>query len=88
MTALQIVALAAVAVLGGAVALVTDPLRQVFLLGIYGLSLTMLFFTLQAPDVALSEISVSVLGLPLIVFAALRKIRAHERADDDEDGSG
>ncbi len=88
MTALQVVALVAVAVLGGAVALVKDPLRQVFLLGIYGLSLTMLFFTLQAPDVALSEIAVSGLGLPLIVFAALRKIREHERAREDEDRSG
>ena len=45
------------------------------MLGIYGLALTLLFFVFQAPDVALSEIVVSGVGLPLIILAALRKIR-------------
>ena len=45
------------------------------MLGIYGLALTVLFFTFQAPDVALSEIVVTGVGLPLIILAALRKIR-------------
>ncbi|MCW3018650.1 MAG: hypothetical protein JWN10_958 [Solirubrobacterales bacterium] len=86
MTAVQAVAMVAVAIGGGAVALVDDPLRQTLLLGIYGLTLTMLFFALQAPDVALSEIVVSTVGLPLIVLAALRKIREQEHArEQDED---
>ncbi len=88
MTVLQIVALAAVAVGGGAVALVTDPLRQTLLLGVFGLSLVFLFFTFQAPDVALSEIVVGTIGLPLIILAALRKIaeqaRAHETDEDQQ----
>ena len=39
----------------------------------------MLFFTFQAPDVALSEIVVSGIGLPLIILAALRKIRQQDQ---------
>ena len=86
MTVLQIVALAGVAAGGGAVALVTNPLRQTLLLGIFGLSLVFLFFTFQAPDVALSEIVVGTIGLPLIILAALRKIAEQERAhNSDED---
>jgi uncharacterized MnhB-related membrane protein len=87
-TVVQAVALIAVAATGGAVALVTDPLRQTLLLGIFGLALTILFFSLQAPDVALSEIVVSTLGLPVIVFAALRKIREQERDRESERGEG
>jgi uncharacterized MnhB-related membrane protein len=84
-TVLQIVALAAVAVGGGAVALVTDPLRQTLLLGIFGGALVFLFFTFQAPDVALSEIVVGSIGLPLIILAALRKIAEQERTKQTDD---
>jgi len=83
MTVVQLVATALVAVLGGAVACARDPLRQTLLLGLYGIALTFFFFTVQAPDVALSEIVVSTVGLPLIVLAALRKI--HEQARDREE---
>lgn len=79
MTMLQIAALAAVALSGGAVVAATDPLRQALVLGIFGLSLTMLFFIFQAPDVALSEIVVSTVGLPVMVLLALRKVNQHER---------
>ena len=78
MTVLQAVALVAVALGGGAVVLTPDALRQTMVLGIYGISLTFLFFVFQAPDVALSEIVVTGIGLPLIILAALRKIRQHE----------
>ena len=54
--------------------MVPPPLRQTLCLGIYGLALTVLFFVFQAPDVALSEIVVSAVGLPVIILAALRKI--------------
>jgi len=84
MTTVQAVALCVVALAGGAVVLVPDPLRQVFVLGVFGLSLTFLFFAFQAPDVALSEIVVSALALPLIVLAALRKIHQHERESEQE----
>jgi uncharacterized MnhB-related membrane protein len=79
MTILQIAALAAVAVGGGAVVAAGDPLRQTLVLSIYGMALTMLFFVFQAPDVALSEIVVSTVGLPVMILLALRKIRQNER---------
>jgi energy-converting hydrogenase B subunit D len=83
-TVLQGVALALVAVGGGAVVAATDPLRQTLLLGIFGLALTMLFFVFQAPDVALSEIVVSTVGLPVMILLALRKINEHDRAREEE----
>jgi uncharacterized MnhB-related membrane protein len=85
-TTLQIVALVLVAAGGAAVVLTGDALRQAMVLGIYGISLTLLFFTFQAPDVALSEIVVTGIGLPVIILAALRKIRQHERAREEDEG--
>jgi uncharacterized MnhB-related membrane protein len=84
MTVLQIVALVVVAAGGLAVVLVTDPLRQTLVLGVFGLSLMFLFFVLQAPDVALSEIVVGTVGLPLIVIATLRKVAQRERETSAE----
>jgi len=78
-TILQIAALAAVAVGGGAVVAARDPLRQTLVLSIYGMALTMLFFVFQAPDVALSEIVVSTVGLPVMILLALRKVHQHQR---------
>jgi energy-converting hydrogenase B subunit D len=85
-TMLQVAVLVAVAVGGGAVVLAPNPLRQVLVLGIYGLSLTMLFFVFQDPDVALSEIVVSTVGLPVMVLLALRKVR-HQEREQEEDSS-
>jgi uncharacterized MnhB-related membrane protein len=84
-TVLQIVALAGVALAGGAVVFTGEPLRQTMVLGIYGITLTLLFFIFQAPDVALSEIVVTAVGLPLIILAALRKIRQHARRREQEE---
>jgi energy-converting hydrogenase B subunit D len=87
-TVLQIAALAAVAIGGGAVIAAPDPLRQTLVLGIYGVSLTMLFFVFQAPDVALSEIVVSTVGLPVMVLLALRKIRQQEDEQEHAEQEG
>ena len=84
MTILQIAALAAVAVGGGAVVAASDPLRQTLVLSIYGMSLAMLFFVFQAPDVALSEIVVSTVGMPVLILLALRKVRQQEREAEQE----
>jgi energy-converting hydrogenase B subunit D len=83
-SALQLAALILVAVAGTAVVLTPEVLRQALVLGIYGLALTLLFFVFQAPDVALSQIVVSGVGMPLIILAALRKIRAQEDSRDEE----
>lgn len=85
MTVLQIAALAAVAIGGGGVVLAPEPLRQVLVLGIYGMSLTTLFFVFQSPDVALSEIVVSTVGLPVMVLLALRKIREQETEREERE---
>jgi uncharacterized MnhB-related membrane protein len=60
----------------GALAVVTtrDPLRQILVVGIYGLALVVLFVVLQAPDVALSELVVSSVASPFIFLAALAKL--------------
>ncbi|MFZ0387917.1 MAG: DUF4040 domain-containing protein [Solirubrobacteraceae bacterium] len=84
MTLLQIIALGLVAVGAAAVVLTPDPLRQLMVVGIYGISLTFLFFIFQAPDVALSELVISGIGLPLIVLAALRKIRTQDEQHQAE----
>jgi len=82
MTGLQLRALVLVALAGTAVVVTPEALRQALVLAIYGLALTLLFFAFQAPDVALSEIVVSAIGLPVIILAALRKIREHEQSRD------
>ena len=86
MTVLQTIALLLVAVSGTAVVLTPEPLRQTMVLGLFGIALTLLFFVLQAPDAALSEIVVTSLGLPIIILAALRKIRRQDerRKESDE----
>ena len=86
MNVLQIIALILVAAGGGAVVFTGEALRQTMVLGIYGIALTFLFFTFQAPDVALSEIVVTGLGLPLIILAALRKIRQQAQAGNHAEG--
>ena len=82
----QGVALALVLIAGTAVALIGEPLRQVLMLAIYGATLSVLFFAFQAPDVGLSEIVVSGVGLPLIILAALRKLaeQSARQAEIDE----
>jgi energy-converting hydrogenase B subunit D len=80
----QIAALVLVAVTGTVVVFIGEALRQAIVLGLYGLSLTLLFFAFQAPDVALSEIVVSAVGLPVIILAALRKISEQKTARQEE----
>jgi energy-converting hydrogenase B subunit D len=84
-TVLQIIALVLVAAGGAGVVVTPEPLRQTMVLGAYGMALTLLFFVFQAPDVALSEIVVGGVGLPLIILAALRKIRQQEEKQGEED---
>ena len=85
MTMLQIAALAGVAIGGTAVVAATDALKQTLVLSVYGMSLTVLFFVFQAPDVALSEIVVSTVGLPVMILLALRKVRQNEREHEREE---
>jgi energy-converting hydrogenase B subunit D len=83
-TALQVVALAAVAVGGTAVVFAHDPLRQALVVGVYGFMLAVVFFIFQAPDVGLSEIVVSTVAIPMMILLAVAKIREHERDEEGE----
>lgn len=85
MTALQVGALALVALGAPVVVLARDPLRQALCLGVFGTALALLFFLFQAPDVALSQIVVSALGLPAIILMALTKIRELEEEEEEGD---
>ena len=78
MTVLQVVALAGVAAGGTATALVRDPVRQAVLSGGFGLQLAILFFVFEAPDVALSQIVVATVAVPLMVLLALAKLTRDE----------
>ncbi len=75
MVVLQVLALLFVAVGGTAVVLTRDPLKQMIVLGFYGLVLGIMFLVFQAPDVALSQIVVGAVALPLMVMLALVKTR-------------
>jgi energy-converting hydrogenase B subunit D len=76
--ALQLVALALVAVGATAVVAARDPLRQAMLASIYGLILGILFFVFQAPDVGLSQTVVGAVALPLMILLALAKVKGGE----------
>lgn len=75
MTAIQAIVLVLVAATATGVILTREPLAQSVTFSFYGLLLGILFFTFQAPDVALSQIAVGTVGLPLMVLLALAKTR-------------
>jgi energy-converting hydrogenase B subunit D len=63
-----------VALAGTAVVFTRSPKRQVFMAGIFGLSQALLFYLLHSPDVALSELAVGTVGLPVLLLATLAKL--------------
>ncbi len=74
-----------VAVAGTTVVLVRDPMRQAIVSGVFGLALGVLFFAVQAPDVALSEIVVGSVALPsmiLLSLAKLRRLREEQKGEE------
>lgn len=52
-----------------------DTTCQVLALTFYGLVLAVTFFVFQAPDVALSQIAVGAVALPLMVMLALARMK-------------
>ncbi|HSU68707.1 MAG TPA: hydrogenase subunit MbhD domain-containing protein [Tepidisphaeraceae bacterium] len=75
MLVLQYGILGMVALTGTAVVLTRDPLNQIIGVSFFGMLLALMFLILQAPDVALSQIVVGAVALPLMVLLALAKIR-------------
>lgn len=79
MDALQVTILVLVAAGAGAVVLVRDPVRQVIALSVYGVLLAVLFLAFQAPDVALSELTIGTVALPLLLLLTLAKVRRRDK---------
>jgi energy-converting hydrogenase B subunit D len=76
---LQLAAFLMVGLAGTTVVLVRDPLRMTLLNSIYALTLTILFLVFQAPDVALSMLVVGGIAYPIVLLAAISKVRAEEK---------
>jgi energy-converting hydrogenase B subunit D len=73
---LEVAVFLLVAAGGTAVVLTRDPRNQAIVASFYGLVLGIMFLVFQAPDVALSQIVVGAVALPLMVVLALAKVRA------------
>lgn len=77
MRLLQCMSLLLVAAAAPGVILSRDPKSQVVTLSFYGLLCALMFFIFQAPDVALSQITIGAVMLPLMILLALTKMRRH-----------
>jgi energy-converting hydrogenase B subunit D len=69
-------ALGLVVVAGTMVVLTPQPARQAVTLSVYGLTLSILFVTMQAPDVALSQLAVGTAVVPLMIMLTIQKVRS------------
>jgi uncharacterized MnhB-related membrane protein len=78
MIPLQLAALLMVGVAGTTVVLIRDPLRMTIVNTVFGLTLTILFLVFQAPDVALSMIVVGGIAYPIVLLAAISKVRSEK----------
>ena len=84
MNLLQALILAIVCLGGLGVVLTREPVRQSIVVSFYGLLLALMFFLFQAPDVALSQITVGAVALPLMILLALAKIRRKQEEGENE----
>lgn len=85
MALLVIISLTLVALAGTAVVVSNAPQRQAVTLAFFGLTLTVLFVALQAPDVALSQLGVGTAVVPLMVMLALRTMRGGRKEKEKEE---
>lgn len=75
MTAVLVMTLTLVGLVGTVVVFTDSPDRQAVTLSAFGLTMAVLFMALQAPDVSLSQIGVGTAIVPLMVMLAVRKVR-------------
>lgn len=77
-----------VALSGFVIVRTRDVTSQVIALSFYGSIMALVFFFFQAPDVALSQITVGAVALPLMIMLAISRMkfraasRRHERERD------
>jgi uncharacterized MnhB-related membrane protein len=77
-----------VAISGFAVVCTRDVTSQILALGFYGILMALVFFVFQAPDVALSQITVGALVLPLMIMLAISRMKyrtATKRGSEERD---
>lgn len=79
MTILLWVLLLMTAAVGAGIVFSREPRRQVLAIAGNGLVLSLLFTALQAPDVALSELAVGTVALPLLFLVGLTSIRTDRK---------
>lgn len=79
MSVLRGLLLVMIALAGTGVALTRDPLEQAMAASFMGMLLTVFFAVFHAPDVALSQLVVGALALPLMVVLALSKVRRGDK---------
>lgn len=66
-----------------AVVLTRDASSQAITVSFYGLLLSILFLIYQAPDVALSQLVVGALALPLMILLALARVKKQGKGKID-----
>jgi energy-converting hydrogenase B subunit D len=84
--AVVLVAVTLAGVAGTVVALTGRPENQAISLALFGLALTVLFVVLQAPDVALSQLVIGGVVVPLMVMLTIRAVRRHTNEAEQEEG--
>lgn len=67
-------AMGLVALAGTVVVLTREPARQAVSLSVFGLMLAILFVTVQAPDVALSQLAIGTAVVPLMIMLTIQKL--------------
>jgi uncharacterized MnhB-related membrane protein len=75
MIVMEVLILGIVAVSGTLVVLTRQPVCQTVGVSFFGLVLAVMFLIFQAPDVALSQVVVGAVGLPLMVLLALANLK-------------
>ena len=73
-----------VAVTGFGVVRTRDTTSQVIALSFYGILMALVFFYFQAPDVALSQITVGAVALPLMVMLAISRMKYRAAAQKNK----
>lgn len=80
--------LALIAVSALAIVRTDDVTNQVIALSFYGLLFALMFFIFQAPDVALSQVTVGAIALPLMVMLAITRMKHREELKQKKQEKG
>jgi energy-converting hydrogenase B subunit D len=73
------------AITGACVVTTRNVTEQLIALSFFGLVMALVFFFYQAPDVALSQITVGAVALPLMIMLAISRMRAQSRNKQERD---